>query len=206
MKKFYIIITLLLGCNFSSFSQNVGINATAATPDPSAMLDVASPTTGVLVPRVALTDVTVAAPITSPANSLLVFNTATAGVSPNDVVPGYYFWDNINLKWQRLISGTFLNNTATSAIGKFYSTLSWGGTWNNGTSLIFTITDANMKCGTTPSAVFVSFDCTNANATMAGFTIRNTKCNAGNFVVTVTNNTGLNFSAGGIPITYVAFY
>ncbi|MFZ6012726.1 MAG: hypothetical protein ACOYXT_20440 [Bacteroidota bacterium] len=84
----------LIGLAFSqaAFSQNVGINATGATPDASAMLDITSTSTGLLIPRVALTASNSASPITSPATSLLVYNTATAGTSPNNVVPGYYYW------------------------------------------------------------------------------------------------------------------
>jgi hypothetical protein len=37
------------------------------------------------------------------ATSLLVYNTATAGAAPNNVTPGYYYWDGV--KWLRLLSG-----------------------------------------------------------------------------------------------------
>lgn len=43
-----------------------------------------------------------ASPITSPANGLMVFNTVTAGTSPNQVVPGYYYWDGTGQKWVSL--------------------------------------------------------------------------------------------------------
>ncbi len=74
-------------------AQNVGINATGATPDASAMLDIVSSSKGLLIPRVALTATNAAGPITSPTTSLLVYNTATAGTTPNNVSPGYYFWN-----------------------------------------------------------------------------------------------------------------
>lgn len=57
------------------FGQNVGINTTGAAPHASAMLDVDANNRGLLIPRVSLTDVTVAAPVTSPATGLLVYNT-----------------------------------------------------------------------------------------------------------------------------------
>ena len=69
---------------------SVGIGATT-TPDASAQLDVNSTSKGFLPPRVALTATNAAGPITSPATGLLVYNTATAGTSPNNVSPGYYF-------------------------------------------------------------------------------------------------------------------
>jgi hypothetical protein len=41
-------------------------------------------------------------PVTSPASGLLVYNTATAGTSPNNVTPGFYYYDGT--KWQRIIN------------------------------------------------------------------------------------------------------
>jgi hypothetical protein len=78
----------------TGFAQNVGISSSASfTPDASAGLDVNFTNKGLLVPRVALTASNVAGPISSPTASLLVYNTATAGTSPNNVIPGYYYWN-----------------------------------------------------------------------------------------------------------------
>ena len=57
------------------------------------LVEVASTTQGFLPPRVALTATNAASPISSPATGLLVYNTQTAGSSPNQVTPGYYFWN-----------------------------------------------------------------------------------------------------------------
>jgi hypothetical protein len=81
------------------FSQAVGIGSSAFTPDASAMLEVQATNKGLLIPRVALTQTTSASPVTNPATSLLVYNTATV----NDVTPGYYYWDGT--KWVRLVGG-----------------------------------------------------------------------------------------------------
>jgi hypothetical protein len=81
---------------------NVGINDDNSVPKASAMLDVYSSTKGLLIPRIALTSTTIAAPVTSPEASLLVYNTATAG----DVIPGFYYWDGS--KWIGLSSDGFL--------------------------------------------------------------------------------------------------
>jgi hypothetical protein len=204
-KAIPLIITALFSMHVLK-AQNVGVNGTGAAPDASAMMDIASANSGMLIPRVALTAVNAAGPVTAPANSLLVYNTATAGTNPNNVTPGYYYWESATSKWQRLISGSYLNSASISAIGKFYSTLSWTGTWANNTYITFVITDPNMVCAANASVAFVSFDCTNTNALMGGFTIRSVKCNAGSIAITVVNGTGSNFSAGGIPITYAAFY
>lgn len=74
-----------------NFSQNIGINTTGTPANSSAGLDVDFTNKGVLIPRVALTSSTDATTIPSPATSLLIYNTATAGTSPNNVSPGYYY-------------------------------------------------------------------------------------------------------------------
>ena len=87
----YIIATLLL---FSStmFAQ-VGINADNSAPNSSAGLDVSFTNKGLLPPRIALTAINSADPITNPAIGLLVYNTATTGTPPNNVIPGNYYWN-----------------------------------------------------------------------------------------------------------------
>lgn len=93
-----LLLTLSFAIAVGSTAQNVAINADGAAPNASAMLDVdvtalpANSKRGLLVPRVALTATNVAAPVVGPAASLLVYNTATAGAAPNNVVPGYYYW------------------------------------------------------------------------------------------------------------------
>ena len=81
------------------YAQNVGINSDGSSPDASAMLDIKSTDKGLLIPRVALTNTSLASPITSPATSLLVYNTATTG----DVTPGYYYWNGN--QWVRFATG-----------------------------------------------------------------------------------------------------
>ena len=54
-------------------------------------------------PRVALSSTaTTSNAVASPATGLMVYNTATAGTSPNNVTPGFYFYDGS--KWQRIIN------------------------------------------------------------------------------------------------------
>jgi hypothetical protein len=92
MKRTLIVLITVVMVRFST-AQSVSINATGAAPHASAMLDVTSTSKGLLVPRVALTATNAAGPIASPATGLLVYNTATAGSAPNNVVPGYYYWN-----------------------------------------------------------------------------------------------------------------
>lgn len=61
--------------SFASQAQNVGINASGASPDASAMLDIVSTSKGLLVPRMSSVQ---RAAIASPANGLLVFDTNTS--------------------------------------------------------------------------------------------------------------------------------
>jgi hypothetical protein len=96
MKKLSFFIALLWFSNGLLFAQ-VGINTDNSAPDPSAGLDVNFNNKGFLPPRVALTAVNSALPVTAPAVGLLVYNTAVAGTPPNNVVPGYYCWNGI--KW-----------------------------------------------------------------------------------------------------------
>ena len=86
LEKAFILIVFFM---ISIAQAQVGIGTTT----PQAALDVTSTTDGMLVPRVALTAKNVATPVATPTTSEMVYNTATAGVAPNNVVPGYYYWD-----------------------------------------------------------------------------------------------------------------
>ena len=61
-----------------------GIGTT--TPNASAKLEVYATNKGFLPPRIALTATTDASTIASPAAGLLIYNTATAGAAPNNIV------------------------------------------------------------------------------------------------------------------------
>jgi hypothetical protein len=70
-----LVVGLLLAC---LHAQSVGIGT--ATPHPLARLHISDNARGLLIPNVALTATSVAAPVTGPATTLLVSNTATAGI------------------------------------------------------------------------------------------------------------------------------
>jgi hypothetical protein len=105
MKRGIVIIALFLV--FLSGKAQTGIGTT--TPSPSAKLEVFSTNQGFLPPRIALTATNAASPVTSPATGLLVYNTATTGTAPNNVAPGYYFWNGT--AWVAI-----LGNITTSSI------------------------------------------------------------------------------------------
>lgn len=101
MRSIHAVLALL-ALTGTVRSQNVGINSTGAAPAASAMLDINSTSSGVLIPRVALTATNVAAPVTAPATSLMVYNTATVDLGlATDVYPGFYHWDGA--QWRRVV-------------------------------------------------------------------------------------------------------
>ena len=101
----YTSVILLLLVATTTQAQNVGINLTGVAAVPSAMLDIDNANKGLLVPRVALTATNAVGPVAAPANSLLVYNTATAGTAPNDVTPGYYYYETTSSSWLPILSG-----------------------------------------------------------------------------------------------------
>ena len=110
VKQAFLAASLLFSANHTNFliAQNIGINGTGNSPAASAGLDVDFTNKGFLAPRVALTAANAAGPISSPANSLLVYNTSTAGTGVNAVTPGYYYWTILTAKWNRI--STYVEN------------------------------------------------------------------------------------------------
>jgi hypothetical protein len=66
------------------------------------MLDLQSTDKGRLVPRIALNAANVSTPVDSPADALLIYNTATAGTGVNAVMPGFYHWDAESSQWMAM--------------------------------------------------------------------------------------------------------
>ena len=87
--------------------------------NPSAIFEVAAPNKGVLIPRVSLTSVNDISTIVSPATSLLVYNSATAGIPPNHVSPGFYYWDST--KWNLLGCSSSNNTSSITTFSEFYA-------------------------------------------------------------------------------------
>ncbi|HTO36629.1 MAG TPA: hypothetical protein VLZ72_10350, partial [Flavobacterium sp.] len=103
------ILTKLTVMSVVLFSALIQAQVGVGTTTPQGALDVSSSDSGMLVPRVSLTSVLVAAPVLNPqggglATGTLVYNTATAGVSPNNVVPGFYYWDGT--RWVSISGGS----------------------------------------------------------------------------------------------------
>ncbi|RTQ49615.1 hypothetical protein EJV47_12420 [Hymenobacter gummosus] len=124
MKHLVLTAGLALAAASLAPAQSVGVGT--ATPDASAALEVSSSGKGVLVPRVALSSLTDASTIGSPAPSLLVYNT-NAALSGG---AGYYFNAGTGAapQWQRLVTQASLDatNTTVTSLG----TTSWRTTGN----------------------------------------------------------------------------
>lgn len=92
MKKILLLTLFLFSCIIYS---QVGIGTTS----PNGALDITSSTEGLLIPRISLSATNVAT-VTTPTTSELVYNTNTSAVGPNQVTPGFYYWNGT--LWVRL--------------------------------------------------------------------------------------------------------
>jgi len=93
---------------------------------PQGALDVTSTTNGILIPRVALISRTAPGPVVNPqggplATGTMVYNTATAGIAPNNVTPGYYYWRNRWLRKTDMIINTYIYPPINVAPGVTYT-------------------------------------------------------------------------------------
>jgi trimeric autotransporter adhesin len=92
----FIFTSSLLVLHLRMSAQNVGINSKGNKPSANAVLDLRTgnrgSALGFLPNEVSLSATNSASPFTTPDTGLVVYNYATAGTAPNNVVPGYYYW------------------------------------------------------------------------------------------------------------------
>lgn len=141
LRSFFVISFFTISAVYAQ----VGIGTT--TPSSSAQLEVKSTSKGFLPPRIALTSLSDNSTISSPANGLLIYNTATAGTSPNNVTPGYYYWNGAS--WSRMqenvnpgsFEWNYMKGSPTSNSGTLVGNASWqtdkveltpNASWQNG--------------------------------------------------------------------------
>lgn len=115
MKKITTYFVVLLF--FNTVLSQVGIGTTL----PTGALDINSSTNGLVIPRVALISKIATSPVVNPqggalTNGTMVYNTATAGTAPNNVVPGFYYWNLPNLRWERSDNGTKTETSYSSPV------------------------------------------------------------------------------------------
>ncbi|WP_445454490.1 beta strand repeat-containing protein [Flavobacterium sp. 25HG05S-40] len=147
-------------------TKNIGINQTT----PQGALDIVSSNNGILIPRLALlVGANSSSPVTTIADSEVIYNTASVGAGINAVTPGFYYWNTATARWIRFNTG--------AATG-------WLTTGNAG------LTAGTNFIGTT-DAVDVSF---RRNNTASGFIGAN---NTAFGVGTLASNSGTNNTAFG---------
>ena len=167
IKTAILFLTLLCSCNLYA---QTGIGTT--TPNASAKLDVTSVDKGFLPPRVALTATNVFAPVTglsgatalATAAGLLVYNTSTTTNTPNNVVPGYYYWNGTS--WIQISNGLIIDNTKSTGF-------TLAATDNN---KVFLITSTSAITVTVPNTLPIGFSCQiiqggSGTITMAGSSV-----------------------------------
>lgn len=106
MKNIFIFL-LFLSSQLLFGQISIGTNA----PNASAILELNSSSKGFLPPRIALNSISDVSTINSPTTGLVIYNTATAGTAPNNIFPGYFYFDGT--KWQHLFnpSANFIKTT-----------------------------------------------------------------------------------------------
>lgn len=94
--------TTIQSANDVIITNNGAVGIGTVTPNSNAMLDISSSNKGVKLPTVALLATNNPSPLSAHVAGMIIYNSATAGVSPNDVTPGLY--TNDGSKWIRLIT------------------------------------------------------------------------------------------------------
>jgi hypothetical protein len=88
MKKILLVFIGFLAFAQLNAQNGVAISTnSSAAPDGSAILDVQSTSQGMLIPRLDITDLSTATPVSSPATGLMAYNTNTT------TGPGFVYWD-----------------------------------------------------------------------------------------------------------------
>ncbi len=102
MKTINTILIAVFMLGSFSINAQVAVSTDGSSANSSAMLEVKSANKGLLIPQVALTGVNDATTITTPATSLLIYNTATV----TGVTPGYYYNSGTSGSpvWERFIT------------------------------------------------------------------------------------------------------
>lgn len=125
--KQYFLLFVLLGIIFTSNAQTGGVGIGTTTPNANASLDLGANNKGFLPNRVALTGTNSPAPLSAHVAGMVVFNTATAGTTPNNVEPGLYLNDGAQWVPLHTSKGFFARSAGTLsfATGAFPVITDW---------------------------------------------------------------------------------
>lgn len=195
MKQFLVFSGLLFSMQL--FSQT-GIGTT--TPNAAAKLDITATNKGFLPPRVALTAANVFAPVTglsgatelATAAGLLIYNTATAGTAPNNVVPGYYYWNGT--AWIQISGGLVIESRSAG----FTLTAA-------DNNKLFFINSVSAVTVTVPATLPVGFSCQliQVGAGTVTFAPSSTTLNSASGLSTRTTNSVIGLVMNSATIGYV---
>ncbi len=117
--KFCLLCLFIAGCYGGQLSAQIVISSTSTTPteDGSAVLELQSPDMGLLIPKFYIDDLSDAAPVTSPAAGLLIYN-----IGGINTVEGFYFWDGF--RWNEVINEKRV--FANEQFGELYEIITGG--------------------------------------------------------------------------------
>jgi hypothetical protein len=194
----HLIVFLFLFLSFGIAAQT-GIGTT--TPNAAAKLDITATNKGFLPPRVALTAANVFAPVTglsgatelATAAGLLVYNTNTAGSAPNNVVPGYYYWNGT--AWIQIAGGLVIDNSKSASFSLIAAD-------NN---KLFFINSVSAVTVTVPATLPVGFSCQliQVGAGTVTFAPSSTTLNSASGLSTRTTNSVIGLVMNSATIGYV---
>jgi len=113
MKKFFLTMLFFSGIAMTNAQMRFGIGDTL-NPNAVVQIDTADgQRKGLLMPRLRLRASNDFAPLGAHVAGMIVYNTATTGIDPYKVFPGYYYNDGI--KWNRVLSEQEINKVWLNA-------------------------------------------------------------------------------------------
>lgn len=137
-KRSLILLFVAFSASIASAQVKIGSNPT--TINPSSILEIESTNKGLLMPRVALISTVDPSPLASHSAGMILYNTATSGTAPDNVVPGIYYNDGSRWIATKSIVSTGAVDATTTIKGVVQLAGDLGGTGTTAAAPI--ITDA----------------------------------------------------------------
>jgi hypothetical protein len=118
--KYSLVLIALLAPFFVQAQVKVGNNPNSINPN--SLLELESTNKGLLIPRMALVATNNPSPLSSFVAGMTVYNTASAGVAPNTVYPGFYYsdgtqWVLVSNYWSFAPGANALYNNSGNRVG-----------------------------------------------------------------------------------------